>query len=524
MKRVSILMFTAFAVLSMLFVGCKKDNPTLTLTPSAVTISDSNLSATVAVSGTAQGAITLSTTPPLPVGVTAAVNGSTITITGVRQTTNAITGTYTVAVTREGITQNITVNVNLTTDTIVPLTLSPSTVNINDSNLTAIVEVGGAATGNVTLITIELPEGVTAAVSGTTITVTGVRPTTDVPAITGTFNVGVTRGGVTQNIAVTVNLTTTWVDPNASLTLSPSTVDINDGNLTASVEVGGTATGDIELNTSSLPEGVTATVSGTTITVTGVRPNTDVPAIMQTVDIAVTRGGETENLRIIINLTTTWVSSFVLDGIWVGVTNNSTFEFDGSKFIIQQTMFNWAKGTFTSTTTEFTLEQTHSFAGNDWAAASQTHSVFYKQVDDDTFEITEFNGQTTHNLVSVYKRATINANLNGTWGNSDTGTIYEFNNGIYERSVAGTLLERGTWAVDGGGISGGDIFMTVTALRGELIDASLQSWVMYTRADASAESISDATLNTLFTTKTVNYSISGSGDTLTIDGVIFTKH
>ena len=93
------------------------------------------------------------------------------------------------------------------------VTLTPASVTVSNTTLTQTVTVGGTATGTVTLNTTDLPAQVTATASGETITVTGVRPTTNVPPIEDTFTVGVTREGVTQNLTVVVNLTTTWTDP-----------------------------------------------------------------------------------------------------------------------------------------------------------------------------------------------------------------------------------------------------------------------------------------------------------------------
>ena len=94
--------------------------------------------------------------------------------------------------------------------TVVPLTLTlnPESVTINNNNLTATSNVGGTATGNITL-THNLPAGVTIAVSSdnNTITVTGVRPAAGQPAITGTFPVTVYREGIEATLYVHVNLT-----------------------------------------------------------------------------------------------------------------------------------------------------------------------------------------------------------------------------------------------------------------------------------------------------------------------------
>ena len=104
------------------------------------------------------------------------------------------------------------------------LTLTPEEVTIDDENETATVTVGGVADGEIVLDISDLPDGVTATVDQETgvITITGTRPTTDVPPITGTFVIGVTRGGVTEEIEVAVNLTTTYEPPTPP---TPPTVD-----------------------------------------------------------------------------------------------------------------------------------------------------------------------------------------------------------------------------------------------------------------------------------------------------------
>ena len=101
--------------------------------------------------------------------------------------------------------------------------LSPNTITVNNSNLSRIVEISGTATGIVTLDASALPAGVTATVDGAIVTVTGVRPDTNVPAITGGFIVVVTREGITQNLTVNVNLTTTYVPYTPTV---PSNFDI----------------------------------------------------------------------------------------------------------------------------------------------------------------------------------------------------------------------------------------------------------------------------------------------------------
>ena len=92
-------------------------NITMNLNPSTVIINDNNNSSTSSVIGTAINLISLDTSN-LPIGINVAINQTTgiITITGARPIAGqpVINDTFIVPVTRQGITQNLTVNVNLT--------------------------------------------------------------------------------------------------------------------------------------------------------------------------------------------------------------------------------------------------------------------------------------------------------------------------------------------------------------------------------------------------------------------------
>jgi len=94
--------------------------PTIILTPSDVTINNTNQTVSVTVGGTATGAIVLDGN--LPSGVLATVNGDEITITGTRPEYGqpAIIGNFIVTVTRGGVTETLYVNVNLTPYSSVP--------------------------------------------------------------------------------------------------------------------------------------------------------------------------------------------------------------------------------------------------------------------------------------------------------------------------------------------------------------------------------------------------------------------
>jgi len=89
------------------------------------------------------------------------------------------------------------------------LTLNPSSTTINDNNLTRTITAGGTATGTISINRGTLPSAVqiTTSAANNTITLTATRPAAGQPAVTGTHNVTVTRGGVSQTLAVSVNLT-----------------------------------------------------------------------------------------------------------------------------------------------------------------------------------------------------------------------------------------------------------------------------------------------------------------------------
>ncbi|MCL2618655.1 MAG: S-layer homology domain-containing protein [Defluviitaleaceae bacterium] len=188
----------------------------LTLAPSAVSISDTNLRATVNVGGTAAGAITTSVTPALPHGVGLSVSGDTIIFTGARPAAghSAIIGAYTVTVTRQGISRPLSLSVSLTPEvatTPAPtptISLSSSAVSINDTSLSASVSAGGTAVGTIgTSVSPALPQGVTLTTSGGTVNITGRRPAAGQSPISSTHTVTVTRQGVSTTFTLNVHLT-----------------------------------------------------------------------------------------------------------------------------------------------------------------------------------------------------------------------------------------------------------------------------------------------------------------------------
>jgi len=103
------------------------------------------------------------------------------------------------------------------------ITLTPAVVTISDNNLEATVTVAGTATGIVTLNAAALPDEITVAVSGATITVTGERPTAQGAYIDDSFGIVVTRGGVNATLTVNADLTTAWSAPPTQPTVAQAT-------------------------------------------------------------------------------------------------------------------------------------------------------------------------------------------------------------------------------------------------------------------------------------------------------------
>lgn len=127
---------------------------------------------------------------------------------------------------------------------------------VNASMSTIVMTLGGGATGaNVT----GLPPGISSAVSGNTLTLSG-SPTT-----TGTFNYDVTTTGNSCATATTGGTIT--VDENQTITAGASReVCVNETIAVITLTFGGSATG---VQVSGLPAGLSSSVSGNTVTISG---------------------------------------------------------------------------------------------------------------------------------------------------------------------------------------------------------------------------------------------------------------
>ncbi|MDR2570498.1 MAG: S8 family serine peptidase [Oscillospiraceae bacterium] len=109
----------------------------------------------------------------------------------------------------------------------VTLTLNPTSVTVDDNNLTRSIAAGGTATGNITFDRGTLPQAIQLSVSGNIITATGVRLAAGQAAINGTYSVTVSRGGVSTQLSINVNLNPQVAE-----------INLNQNNTSATANVG----------------------------------------------------------------------------------------------------------------------------------------------------------------------------------------------------------------------------------------------------------------------------------------------
>ena len=201
----------------------------------------------------------------LPAGVTKSVSGSTLTISGIP--TESGTFNYNIVTTGNSCTTaSKSGSIVVTSGPTLTLTSSvgtnAQTVCINTGVTSITYAIGGSATG---ASVSGLPAGMTGSVSSGVLTISGI------PTELGTFNYTVTSsGGVCSAATATGSLV---VNPVHTIALSSApvtesqTVCINSGLTSITYTLGGGATG---ANVTGLPAGVTKSVSGTTLTISGI--------------------------------------------------------------------------------------------------------------------------------------------------------------------------------------------------------------------------------------------------------------
>jgi len=242
--------------------------PTLTLTSGAASQTITVGAAISNIVYTLGGSATGATVTGLPAGVTAIVSGTTVTISGTPTATG--TSNFTVTTTQSSgtavsLSGSIIVNAIVVPQPTLTLTsgTASQTITVGAAISNIVYTLGGSATGATVT---GLPDGVTATTSGTTVTISGT------PTATGTSSFTVTT---TQSSGTAVSLSgsiivNAIVVPQPTLTLTSGaasqTLTIGAAITNIVYTLGGSATG---ATVTGLPDGVTATTSGATVTISG---------------------------------------------------------------------------------------------------------------------------------------------------------------------------------------------------------------------------------------------------------------
>jgi uncharacterized membrane protein len=232
-------------------------------------------------SSTLTGGASASLTAPTPSTLPAPGSGqATLTIT---VPSGATPGSYTVTVQGVGnaITQNATVLVTLTQPTL-SMTDNPTSVSVSvggSATTQVTTTVGGGFSASVALSATNLPSGVTAQFSSSSIASPGSGKSTVTFSASGSAAVGsystqlvATGGGLTYNLPITVKVV---VAPSFTVSVSPTTLSVKHGSsgnketVTFSTAAVNGFNSKVNLSASGLPSNVTASFSPSSISGAG---------------------------------------------------------------------------------------------------------------------------------------------------------------------------------------------------------------------------------------------------------------
>src|SRR5271157_2300518 len=223
---------------------------TLSASPASVSITQGNQGTstiTTTISGGFDSAISLSTSG-VPSGATVSFNPSTIPAPGAGNSTMTITvgsstpvGTYPITVTGTGggIQQNTTVTLTVTTaGSNFSISASPASLNVvqgNQGTSTITTTISGGFNSSISLSASGVPSGTTVSFNPGTVPAPGAGNSTMTITVgsstpVGTYPITVTGtgGGIQQN--TTVTLTVTTAGSNFSISASPASLNVVQGN------------------------------------------------------------------------------------------------------------------------------------------------------------------------------------------------------------------------------------------------------------------------------------------------------
>ncbi len=194
----------------------------------------------------------------LPNGVTGTFNAGVLTISG----TPTESGVFNYSVTTVSNCATVTLNGTITVNPDVTLTLTSANENQSICINTPLVAIVYSSTGTTDVTVVGLPNGVTGTYNSGTFTISGS------PSEVGTFNYTVSTVGTCGNASLTGTII---VNPNATLSLSSGNdaqnLCINTAITSIVYQSGNGATG---ITVSGLPTGVTSTLAGDLLTISGI--------------------------------------------------------------------------------------------------------------------------------------------------------------------------------------------------------------------------------------------------------------
>jgi len=245
-----------------------------------------SFSVTIAASNGFTGTVSL-TASGLPSGMSASFSPSSITTSGtailtVGTTSSVAAGTYTLTVggTSGTLSHSTTVSVTVSANNPPPdfsISASPGSQTITGGNSTSFtVSVAGSNgfSGTVGLVESGMPAGMLASCSPSSITGSGsctlnISTTTSTAAGTYTLTITGTSGTLTHNTSVSVKVNAVTLQPDFSLTASPSAQNVTAGKnttFTATIAAVNSFSGTVALAASGMPSGVSASFSPASIT------------------------------------------------------------------------------------------------------------------------------------------------------------------------------------------------------------------------------------------------------------------
>ncbi|MCL2020748.1 MAG: DUF4214 domain-containing protein [Betaproteobacteria bacterium] len=284
--------------------------PTFVLSPKSFTLANSTAQSATA-TGNATGAITVGNLSPANanISVTSTATGVNVQYTGALPNAGApaaiTSGPHTVTVTRQGVSDTLTINVNI--PAFVPTTtfgLNPTSVTLTNATAQSATATGNA-TGAITVGNLSPANAnisVTSTATGVNVQYTGALPSAGAPAAitSGPHTVTVTRQGVSDTLTINVNIpafvpTTTFGLSPKSFTLTNATAQTAaaTGNATGAITVGNLSPANANIS-------VTSTATGVNVQYTGALPSAGAPAAITSGPhtVTVTRQGESEALTI----------------------------------------------------------------------------------------------------------------------------------------------------------------------------------------------------------------------------------